>query len=90
MYEKIFPHISFYDNTNKILRVAKAWDKAEGEKRAAQIYGMYLWSYIYNNYPLDEFKEIIRNLGTGDVVVKLESLLNMESEEISEMINKGI
>lgn len=78
------------DNTNKILRVAKAWDKAEGEKRAAQIYGMYLWSYIYNNYPLDEFKEIIRNLGTGDVVVKLESLLNMESKEITDMINKDI
>ena len=78
------------DNVNKILRVAKAWNKSEGEKRASQIYGMYLWSYIYNNYSLDEFKEIIRNLGTGDVVVKLEDLLNLDSKEITEMIKKGI
>jgi|GEM_PF-3423628 len=78
------------NNVNKILKVERAWNRAEGEKRAAQIYGMYLWSYIYNNYSLEEFKNIIRNLGTGDVEVKLESLLNIESKEITEMISKGL
>lgn len=95
-YKDIAPEIKSYKSTldlnkvNSILRVAKAWNRAEGEKRAAQRYGLYLWSYIYNNYSLDEFKDIVRNLGTGDVVTKLENLLDMKSKDITEMINKEL
>jgi hypothetical protein len=99
-YEDFVPSLKWYsneyksalnlNNVNSILRVEKAWSKSQGEKRAVQIYGLYLWSYIYNNYSLDEFKNIIRDLGTGDVVIKLENLLDMESKDITEMINKEL
>lgn len=93
---RLIPYSSDYKNTltldksNEILRVERAWDKSSGEKRVAQIYGLYVWSYIYNNYSFEEFESFLRNLGTGDVVVKLEELLNMNSYEITELINEGI
>lgn len=78
------------DRANQILREAKAWSKASGEKRAAQVYGRYIWAYIYNNYDLEEYKHFLTNLGTGDVVKKLEELLDMSSKELSETIRKDI
>lgn len=78
------------DRVNKILRLQRAWGKADGEKKVAQIYGMHLWSTIYNTSTLDEFKNIVTNLGTGDVVDKLEELLELTSQEITEIVNKTI
>jgi hypothetical protein len=99
-YEDMAPELKRYansyqntlnlDKVNSILKVEKAWNRADGEKRAAQRYGLYLWSCIYKNYSLDEFKDIVRNLGTGDVVIKLENLLDMKSKDITEMINKEL
>jgi len=68
---------------NELLRVARAWGREEGEKLIAQNYGLFLWSYIYNNHSLEEYKYFLRNLGTKDVEDKLEVLLNKTSEKIS-------
>lgn len=76
--------------TDTYLREERAYYAASGEKRVAQIYGMYVWSYIYNHHSLDEYKMFLRNLGNEDVIDKLEELLDMNSQEITEMINKDI
>lgn len=78
------------EKANKILKEAQAWSKAEGEKNLAQRYGLYTWSYVYNNLSLEDYKQLLRNLGTGDVLEKIKEYTNIRIEDITELINSDI
>lgn len=78
------------EKANKILKEAQAWSKAEGEKNLAQRYGLYTWSFVYNNLSLEDYKQLLRNLGTGDVLEKIKEYTNIRIEDITELINSDI
>lgn len=78
------------EKANKILKEAQAWSKAEGEKNLAQRYGLYTWSFVYNNLSLEDYKQLVRNLGTGDVLEKIKEYTNIRIEDITELINSDI
>ena len=69
-----------------ILKQQRSWARAEGDKRTAQIFGLYYWMYVYNSSNLDEFKYYIRNLGSENVLPKIEELFGKSHEVINDSI----
>lgn len=70
--------------TDKHLRKPRAWGKADGELRQAQLTGLFLWSYIYNNNDLDTFKKYLTSLGNRNVIVALEEIMDKDIDTIEE------
>ena len=88
MKSKIDKHNMTLKKADSILKQAKSWGRADGEKETAQHYGLFFWMYVYNTLEIDEFKYYIRNLGSEDVLPKLEELFNKPHDEINaEFIN---
>ena len=77
-----------FSKADSILRNARAWDKAEGEKWAAQRYGLYYWMKVFNTVRIDEFKYYLRNLGNGVVLPAIEKLTGRTDDETTEWMRE--
>lgn len=95
-YEKIsVSNVKLEEVNNYLSSADRAWgQKEQGSiERKYQLYGLSLWSYVYNqSKDLDTFKYYLRNMNVGndDVLLTLEKFLNKPIVEIEKDFLKYI
>ncbi len=83
-YEYSIPNIdSIYRNSDQLINLEitdsylekeRAWGMASGDLKKAQSTGIFFWQYIFHHTDYDTFKHYLQNLGTADVLRKIEEL----------------
>lgn len=79
-----------FGEISKHIEKPGSWGRETGDKALAQDMGLYFWSYLYNDTDLDTFKRYLRNLGTGDVVEKMEELLGKDQDAITKELVESL